>query len=76
LANRDDITPIGTIQNHDAYYRFDLVASYAQGRGWGWLDNEQAFTRISNLFDRTYSEAFGFRAPPINFVAGIQMDLQ
>jgi vitamin B12 transporter len=76
VGDRDDITPTGTIQNHEAYYRFDLVASYALGQQWNFLRNEQAFTRISNLFDRTYSEAFGFRAPPINFVAGIKMDLQ
>jgi vitamin B12 transporter len=76
VGDRDDITPVGTIQNHDAYYRFDLVASYALGRRWNYLQDEQVFTRISNLFDRTYSEAFGFRSPPINFVAGVKLDLQ
>ena len=76
VGDRDDITPVGTIQNHDAYYRFDLVASYALGRRGNFLRDEQVFTRISNLFDRTYSEAFGFRAPPLNFVAGVRLDLQ
>ncbi len=76
VGDRDDITPVGTIQNHDAYYRFDLVASYALGQRWDFLQDEEVFTRIQNLFDRDYSEAFGFRAPPINFVAGIKMDLQ
>lgn len=76
VGDRDDITPVGTIQNHQAYNRFDLVASYALGQRWNFLNNEEAFARISNLFDRAYSEAFGFPAPPINFVAGIQVDLQ
>ncbi len=76
VGDRDDITPVGTIQNHDAYYRFDLVASYALGQRWNYLQDEQVFTRISNLFDRTYSEAFGFRAPPLNFVAGVKLDFQ
>ncbi len=30
--------------------------------------NEEVFARVSNLFDRHYSEAFGFKAPPVNFV--------
>jgi len=76
VGDRDDITPVGTIQNHAAYDRFDLVASYALGRRWNYLRDEQVFTRISNLFDRSYSEAFGFRSPPINFVAGVKLDLQ
>ncbi len=76
VGDRDDITPIGTIQNHSAYYRFDLAASYALGRRWGLVADEEVFTRIQNLFDRTYSEAFGFRSPPINFVAGVKLDFQ
>ncbi len=75
VGDRDDITPVGTIQNHDAYYRFDLSGSYALGRKISLVQDEEAFVRIQNLFDRDYSEAFGFRAPPINFVAGIRMDL-
>jgi vitamin B12 transporter len=76
VGDRDDITPTGTIENHDAYYRFDLVASYALAQRWRFLQNEQVFTRISNLCDRKYSEAFGFRAPSINFVAGVKIDLE
>jgi vitamin B12 transporter len=76
VGSRDDITSSGTILDHQAYWRFDLVASYALGRRWNWLRDEQVFTRVSNLLDARYSEAFGFRSPPINFVAGVKVDLQ
>lgn len=76
VGDRDDITSEGTIANHDAYSRFDLVASYALGAPWQWVTDEEVFTRVSNLLDRHYEAAFGFPSPPVNFVAGIKMDLQ
>jgi hypothetical protein len=30
--------------------------------------------KVSNLLDRHYSEAFGFPAPPVNFMAGVKLD--
>jgi len=76
VGDRDDITSEGTIANHDAYSRFDLVAAYALGAPWQWVTDEEVFTRVSNLLDRHYEAAFGFPSPPVNFVAGIKMDLQ
>jgi vitamin B12 transporter len=74
VGDREDITTVGTIANHDAYYRFDMVASYALGASWRFIDDEEFFTRITNLFDRRYEAAFGFPSPPINFVTGLQVD--
>lgn len=75
VGDRDDIDPgTSAIVNHGAYNRFDLVASYAAGLRWGFVQNEQAFTRIVNLLDRNYSEVMGFKSPTINFVAGIKVD--
>jgi len=75
-GDRDDLDPVsGAIRNHVGYHRFDAVLSYSPGLRWGRIRNEQVFTRIQNLFDRNYSEAFGFKAPPINGVAGVKMDL-
>jgi hypothetical protein len=31
-------------------------------------------SKIQNLLDRHYSEAFGFPAPPVNFVAGVKLE--
>lgn len=76
VGDRDDITSEGTIANHTAYSRFDLVASYALGAPWRWVTDEEVFTRVSNLLDRHYEAAFGFPSPPVNFVAGVKMDLR
>ncbi len=74
VGDRDDITTTSTIANHDAYHRFDLAVSYSPGIRWRAVRNEEVFTRIQNLFDRHYSEAFGFPAPPVNFVAGVKVE--
>jgi vitamin B12 transporter len=76
VGDRDDITTTSTIANHSAYSRFDLVVSYALGEPYGMIRNEQVFTRFENLLDRHYSETFGFPAPPVNFVAGVKIDLR
>jgi vitamin B12 transporter len=76
VGDRDDITPEGTVQNHAAYDRFDLTVSYALGQAWRMISDEQAFARVSNLLDRHYSETFGFPAPPVNFVAGVKLELE
>jgi outer membrane receptor protein involved in Fe transport len=74
VGDRDDITTAGTIANHDAYHRFDLAVSYSPGISWRWIRDEQIIVRIQNLLDRRYSEAFGFPAPPVNFLAGVKFD--
>ncbi|MDO8430872.1 MAG: TonB-dependent receptor [Candidatus Binatus sp.] len=76
LGDRDDIrsTFPFAIENHPAYNRVDAVASYALGVPYRWCRNEETFVKISNMMDRQYSEAFGFPAPSINFVAGVKLD--
>ncbi len=75
VGDRDDINPVtDDIQNHDAYDVFNAVVSYSPGIQWNGIHDEQVYARVQNLFDRNYSESFGFKAPPINFVAGVQLD--
>jgi len=74
VGDRDDITPIGTIDNHVAYSRFDLAVAYSPGIRWRALRDASLLGRVSNLLDRHYSEAFGFPAPPVNFLAGVKLD--
>jgi hypothetical protein len=52
------------------------VVSYALGIPYKHVSNEEAFARVNNLMDRAYSQAFGFKAPTINLVAGIQLDFE
>ena len=76
VGDRDDITLSSGIANHPAYHRVDAVVSYALGRSFNFVHNEEVFARVSNMMDRRYSEAFGFKAPPVNFLAGVKLDFQ
>ncbi|MGA6973960.1 MAG: TonB-dependent receptor, partial [Candidatus Binatus sp.] len=63
-------------ENHGSYQLFNLTLSYQLGDGFvPDLKHEEAFVRIQNLFDRHYSQDFGFPAPPINYEAGIKLGL-
>jgi hypothetical protein len=42
----------------------------------GHVNNEEAFVRVGNLLDRQYSQAFGFKAPTINVLAGVKLDFE
>jgi vitamin B12 transporter len=75
MGDRDDITPIGTIANHDAYDLVDLAFSYSPGFRWSVIRDASLVARIHNVLDRHYSEAFGFPAPPVYFLAGVKLDL-
>jgi vitamin B12 transporter len=74
VGDRDDITPTGTIANHDAYHRVDLALTYSTGMSWRELRDVSFVTKIQNVLDRHYSEAFSFPAPPVNFVAGVKLE--
>jgi vitamin B12 transporter len=74
VGDRDDITSTGTIANHDAYHRFDLAFTYSSGMRWHEVRDVEFVAKIQNLLDRHYSEAFGFPAPPVNFVAGVKLE--
>jgi vitamin B12 transporter len=78
VGDRQDIdtqTPF-TDHNHSNYQFFNLTMSYKLGRDIvPRMREEEAFVRIQNLFDRNYSQAFGFPSPPINFEAGVKLGL-
>jgi outer membrane receptor protein involved in Fe transport len=79
VGDREDLQtqpPFGD-ENHNSYSLVNLTLSYELGQlGQSfapYLYHKEAFIRIQNLFDRNYSQDFGFPAPPINFEAGIKM---
>jgi vitamin B12 transporter len=76
VGDRDDISTFGTIRNHDAYHRFDAAVTYDARVAWNFVANEEVFARFDNLFDRHYSEEFGFPAPPVNFLAGLKLEFE
>jgi vitamin B12 transporter len=76
VGDRDDITVQSTTANHSAYNLVNAVVSYTMGIPLGHVRNEEAFARVGNLLDRNYSEAFGFKAPTINVLAGVKLDFE
>ena len=78
VGDREDIqtqAPEGD-ENHGSYQLFNLTLSYELAHGLiPYLTHEEAFVRIQNLFDRHYSQDFGFPAPPVNYEAGIKVSL-
>ena len=74
VGDRDDITVESTIANHAAYNLVNAAASYATGIPLGHVRNEEVFFRLENAMDRVYSQAFGFKAPTINVLAGVKLD--
>jgi vitamin B12 transporter len=76
VGDRDDITVQGAIANHAAYNLVNAVVSYSVGIPMRFVHNEEVFARVNNLMDRNYSEAFGFKAPTINVLAGVKLDFE
>jgi vitamin B12 transporter len=76
IGDRDDITVTSTVANHPAYSLVNAVVSYSMGLPFNHVRNEEVFARVSNLVDRQYSEAFGFKAPTINVLAGMKIDFE
>jgi vitamin B12 transporter len=74
VGDRDDITVAGPIANHAAYNLVNAAVSYALGIPLGHVRNEEVFARVANLMDRDYSQAFGYKAPTINVLAGVKLD--
>jgi hypothetical protein len=47
--------------------------SDSTGMSWRELRDVSFVTKIENVLDRHYSEAFSFPARPVNFVAGVKL---
>jgi vitamin B12 transporter len=78
VGDRDDLTVSGVppIANHSAYNLVNAVVSYTIGIPFKHVSNEEVFARVNNLTDRNYSQAFGFKNPTINVLAGVKLDFE
>ncbi|HTY56330.1 MAG TPA: TonB-dependent receptor [Candidatus Binataceae bacterium] len=79
VGDREDLQtqmPFGE-ENHGSYQLFNLTVSYKMASSLiPHLMDKEAFVRIQNLFDRRYSQNFGFPAAPLNFEAGFRIGFQ
>jgi vitamin B12 transporter len=74
VGDRPDVDPAANFafKENPAYTKVDLAGSYTfegvlPGKG-----DLTLFAKIENLFDAEYDEALGFRAPPLNVLAGLR----
>ena len=68
-------SPFG-IENHGGYHLFNLTVSYKLGGGYvPHITDEEAFVRVQNLFNRHYTQTFGFPAPTTNFETGLKIGI-
>jgi vitamin B12 transporter len=73
IGKRDDFdaTTFANVKQ-PGYARFDLAGSYALPVHIPFVKSASLFGKIENLFNRSYAEANGFRARPLNFLLGVQ----
>jgi vitamin B12 transporter len=74
VGRRDDFraaSPFGDIVA-PGYVRVDLASSYALPWRIPFIKQISLIGKIQNLFNKTYNEVDGFRAPPLNFLLGMR----
>ena len=73
VGKRDDFdaTTFANVKQ-PGYARFDLAGSYLLPVHIPFVKSASLFGKIENLFNRSYAEANGFRARPLNFLLGVQ----
>ena len=74
VGDRQDVNPAHgfAFDENPAYTKVDLATSYTFEDLLPHSAELTVFAKIENLLDEHYDEALGFRAPPINFLAGVR----
>jgi outer membrane receptor protein involved in Fe transport len=73
VGDRDDIDPLRGFRTNPMYARTDVAVSYTLPVNFLSFSRLTVYSKISNLFDRSYHEVLGFRSPPLNYLAGFSV---
>lgn len=73
VGERDDIDPVRGPRRNPMFARTNFAASYSFTPSFLSGARLGVYTRIENVFDRKYEEVRGFRAPPLNYLAGVRV---
>lgn len=73
IGDRDDVDPLRGFRTNPMYARTDVAVSYTFPSGLFRFSGLTVYGKIENLFDRHYQEVLGFRAPPLNYLAGVRV---
>ncbi len=74
VGDRDDVDPpSGTFRTNPMYTRTDIAISYSFPANFLSFSRLTVYSKIGNLFDRSYQEVLGFKSPPLNYLAGLSV---
>jgi vitamin B12 transporter len=74
VGDRPDVNPSAgfAFDTNPAYAKVDLAGVYTLVGALAGGGDLAFFAKVGNLFDETYDEVLGFRAPPLNVLAGVR----
>ena len=74
VGDRPDVNPSAgfAFDTNPAYAKVDLAGAYTLVGALAGGGDLTFFAKAGNLFDETYDEVLGFRAPPLNVLAGVR----
>ncbi|MGQ9920228.1 MAG: TonB-dependent receptor plug domain-containing protein [Desulfobacca sp.] len=68
--------PVGTRRLcNGGYFIANLAGYYTVANNWGYVKRLQLMARINNLFDKNYTEVFGYSSPRFNIIGGLRLEL-
>ena len=73
VGDRDDVDPLRGFRTNPMYARTDVAVSYTLPVNFLSFSRLTVYSKISNLFDRSYQEVLGFKSPPLNYLAGFSV---
>ncbi len=57
------------------YFIANLAGYYTVAQNWGSIKRLQLMARANNLFDKNYTEVFGYSSPRFNIIGGLRLDI-
>lgn len=73
VGDRDDVDPLRGFRTNPMYARTDIAVSYSFPVNFLSFSRLTVYSKIGNLFDRSYQEVLGFKSPPLNYLAGVKV---
>lgn len=68
--------PVGTRRLcNGGYFIANLAGYYTIIDQWGMLKRVQLMARANNLFDKNYTEVFGYSSPRFNIIGGLRLEI-
>ena len=61
--------------NNGGYFIANLAAYYTLVNNVGYIKRLQLMARANNLFDKNYTEVFGYSSPRFNIIGGLRLEM-